>query len=334
MFATELMYFEECHRLYGSTHIITDAILEAVLELRFKDTKAGASTMLSDWGDSIREDWRANNAAVEVNDPKYDHIVSLLQRQQRQIDDQDKAKAASDRQHKTTQDLLQKSLVALERLSGQLADVQRSGGVLSPASKKRRALAIEAADPVDQVEINVSQEPVIESTIAPLIPQPVVAPAPRPAALALVYNEAHASPRIAAINARRLHEVFFEYYNKKCHKVDSTAWSVASATTGAPSHQDKTRVNLIVALLKAVATADERTGLAKRVPPGLTGLSETLELRFKDRLEAAEQQILERVVNGDMTPGGVETRVRNLEAARNGTRDMLKQSKGNSSSSV
>ena len=35
----------------------------------------------------------------------------------------------------------------------------------------------------------------------------------RPAALALVYNEAHASPRIAAINARRLHEVFFEYYD-------------------------------------------------------------------------------------------------------------------------
>jgi hypothetical protein len=70
---------------------------------------------------------------------------------------------------------------------------------------------------------------------------------------------------------------------------------------------------MTVCWLKAVATAEEVAELMGSCQPErLRNLSAVLELRFKDRLIAAEIAILGNAKNGKMTPSGVESRINDI----------------------
>lgn len=162
----------------------------------------------------------------------------------------------------------------------------------------------------------------VPSASTPLVPTsaPTTEPAPTNPVLQLRYTEANIHPMMASLRGRSLHEVFSEFYNKKCHKRRAEDWSAVSSS-------DKCRVNMVVAVLLAVATSDEKTLLTHESPPGLHDLAVALQARFKTRLEDAERIILRKAVKGTMKAGGVEERLQLLNSKQDGVRDQLKSTK-------
>lgn len=141
--------------------------------------------------------------------------------------------------------------------------------------------------------------------------------------LALSWNEKSVQS-MAPLSTRELHMIFTEYHEKKMHK--GVPLQIKDGTDA-----DKTRVRLVVDVLRGVATTDERHKLCNgfedsgTAAGGLTlaTLSVSLQARFMKRITSMEKEN-QAPYNGKPTASGIESRISKLNKAAAGSREKLK----------